>query len=145
MLTSHCFSVYIFNYTVCATSLVSETINCKKEIKMMQNSFSKVILLINILIGSSFLSAEESTSIWIDVRTPAEYQQSSIDGHPNIPHTSIMNEIEELVTDKGEAIYLYCQRGRRAGLAKAMLEKMGYTNVTNAGGIDEVKLNLISD
>ena len=36
-------------------------------------------------------------------------------------------------------IYLYCGSGGRAEMAKQRLELLGYTNVTNAGGLDEVR------
>jgi phage shock protein E len=41
---------------------------------------------------------------------------------------------------KDDEINLYCRSGRRAELAKEMLEAAGYTNVFNRGGIDEVRV-----
>ena len=65
---------------------------------------------------------KDTMDTWIDVRTPTEYQQSSITGHPNIPHTDITNQITHFVTDKDAPIYLQCGSGRRASLAKTALE-----------------------
>ncbi|MGK0298029.1 MAG: phage shock protein E [Gammaproteobacteria bacterium] len=82
---------------------------------------------------------KESMDTWIDVRTPMEYQQSSITGHSNISHTDITNNISQFVSDKDAPIFFYCGSGQRAGIAKTALEELGYTNVTNAGGIEEVR------
>jgi phage shock operon rhodanese PspE len=98
-----------------------------------------------ILTSCSSIITKTPTETWIDVRTPTEYQQSSITGHANIPHTEIANRIAVLVTDKDAPVYLYCGSGRRAGLAKIELEKMGFTNVTNAGGIAEVREKLSTE
>ena len=46
--------------------------------------------------------------------------------------------INEITTDKNAALRLYCQSGRRSGLAKQTLEKLGYVNVVNAGGVNLV-------
>lgn len=87
-------------------------------------------------------AASPADAIWIDVRTAEELQESSIPNHLNILHTEIGDKIAAVTTDKNAPIYLYCRSGRRAGIAKETLEQMGYTNVTNAGGIEDVKKQL---
>ena len=46
--------------------------------------------------------------------------------------------------NKDQKIILYCARGGRAGQAKEILSKLGYTNLENGGGILDVskRLNL---
>ena len=34
---------------------------------------------------------------------------------------------------------VYCRSGNRAGQAKALLEQAGFTHITNAGGITDVR------
>ena len=41
-------------------------------------------------------------------------------------------------TAKNAPVNLYCKSGRRAGVAKQMLEKLGYTRVTNHGGYQDL-------
>jgi phage shock protein E len=41
--------------------------------------------------------------------------------------------------DKNTEIRVYCRSGRRAGIALAALEEMGYTNATNVGGINDAR------
>lgn len=78
-------------------------------------------------------------SVWIDVRTKAEHQQSNIEGDPLIPHTEIVAGVSEQYPDKDTEINLYCRSGNRAGIAKSSLEKAGYTNVNNMGGIADAR------
>lgn len=79
------------------------------------------------------------TDVWIDVRSPMENMTSSISGHVNVPHERIAAMISELAPDKSSPVYLYCSTGRRAGLAKETLEGLGYSNVTNVGGLSDAR------
>ena len=113
---------------------------------MLQFSPTRIYVIAFLLLaGCASEVHEEPLDTWIDVRSESEYQQSSISGHANIPHTEIAARITELVNDKDTPIYLYCRSGRRAGLAKTALEEMGYTQVSNAGGIEDVRQRLGPD
>lgn len=83
--------------------------------------------------------------VWIDVRSVEEYGAGHIPGHPNIPHEDIAARIGEVTTDKNAPIRLYCRSGRRSGLAEESLKQLGYTNVSNAGGIEDVRQQLTAD
>ncbi len=78
-------------------------------------------------------------AVWIDVRTPEEHKKDHIAGDPLIPHENILTEVQKLLPNTGTEIHLYCRSGRRAGIAKAELEKAGYTKVSNAGGINAAR------
>lgn len=79
-------------------------------------------------------SAVKAKGIWIDVRTAEEYGEGRLQGAVNIPADQIAAKIAAASPDKDAPVNLYCKSGRRAGLAKQALEKMGYTKVTNHGG-----------
>lgn len=81
---------------------------------------------------SGFVSAKEA--VWIDVRTPNEFASGHLEQAINIPHATIAQKIASIVKDKSAAIHLYCRSGNRAGVAKRILDGLGYTNVTNEGG-----------
>lgn len=104
----------------------------------MRVSFSGKALLLLLTLAFTPLVAQ-AEPVWIDVRTQAEYQQDHIDGDPLIPHQKILAKVSERFPDKDTEIRLYCRSGNRAGQAKSVLEDAGYTHVTNAGGIDEVR------
>ena len=78
----------------------------------------------------------------VDVREKSEYANGHIEGSRNIPLSQI-SKTTSAIHDKDMPIYVYCQSGSRSRKAKAELEKMGYTNVKNIGGIDDYKGRLV--
>ena len=78
--------------------------------------------------------------IWLDVRSATEFESGHLPGARNVAFDKIGSLISEITTDKNTAITLYCKSGRRAGFAKQSLERLGYSNVVNAGGIKQVLL-----
>lgn len=69
----------------------------------------------------------------IDVRTMQEYQAGHIPGAINIPYDKINAAIEQMNLDKDREIITYCQSGRRANIAKSVLENAGFEHVFNGG------------
>lgn len=73
----------------------------------------------------------------IDVRTPAEFHDGFYPGAVNIPLATLgarMNELEP----KDKPIVLYCASGARSGQAARILKQAGFTDVTNAGGLEDM-------
>ncbi len=73
----------------------------------------------------------------VDVRTPAEFASGAYQGAINIP----LDQVEKRLADLGDRkrpIVLYCRSGHRAGQAKAILEKNGFSDVTNGGGLKDM-------
>jgi phage shock protein E len=99
-------------------------------------SMYKLITATLIFVFSGLVNAE---ALWVDVRSEQEYQQSHIAGDLHIPYQSIVTGMEKHSIEKNAAIKLYCRSGGRAGKAKRSLEAAGYTDVSNAGGIDDVR------
>jgi phage shock protein E len=93
-----------------------------------------------ILLFSSLLSSNES--IVIDVRSFEEVKTGIIQDAIHIEWTQIDKEITKIDLSKDQPIYLYCRSGNRSGKAAVILEKIGFTNVINAGGIDEAAKKL---
>ena len=76
--------------------------------------------------------------VWIDVRTPEEFNAGHLQGAVNVPHDQIASQIARISPDKKAPVNLYCRSGRRAEAALQELKKMGYTNVTNHGGYQDL-------
>ena len=97
------------------------------------------LLLLPLLALLVSLPAVAAEKVWIDVRTPEEYQSDHIDGDVNMPLQTL--KPEELATKYGKdtEIMLYRRSGNRAGQAKQQLEAAGFTKVTNAGSITDVR------
>lgn len=76
--------------------------------------------------------------VWIDVRSPEEFNEGHLQGAVNVPHDQIASQIARISPDKTAPVNLYCRSGRRAEAALQELKKMGYTNVTNHGGYEDL-------
>lgn len=73
-------------------------------------------------------------SVLLDVRDEDEYGSGHVPGSKNIPlHT--IDKISSVVTDKNTPLYVYCYSGARSRQAVAALQRMGYQQVKNIGGI----------
>ena len=73
----------------------------------------------------------------VDVRTPAEFKDGSYPGAINIPISLLpvrMNELEP----KDKPIVLFCASGARSGQGARLLKQAGFTDVVNAGGLDNM-------
>ncbi len=80
-------------------------------------------------------------AILLDVRSQGEWDERHLEGANHIPideFSSRMADISQLTSnDKSKPVVVYCKSGGRAGRAKKMLLKAGYTQVTNMGGISD--------
>jgi len=78
----------------------------------------------------------ESTAgaVLLDVRTPQEYREGYIPGSRNLPLQSI-GRAESVIKDKQTPLFVYCYSGSRSAQAVRALQRMGYANVKNLGGI----------
>lgn len=70
----------------------------------------------------------------VDVRSATEYQAGHFPGAVNIPVTEIAGRTAEL-GDKDGPIVVYCRSGHRSAAAKSLLDKAGFTNVTDGGAL----------
>ncbi len=73
----------------------------------------------------------------IDVRSPGEFRDGSYPGAVNIPLATLPARMMELAP-KDKPIVLYCASGARSGQAARILKQAGFTDVVNAGGLDDM-------
>lgn len=95
-----------------------------------------LVLALGLLAGCATLPEQ---IVWLDVRTDAEYAEDHIEGSEHIPHDVIGARIAELGLAKDAEIRVYCRSGKRAGIALATLQELGYSNVENVGGITDAR------
>jgi phage shock protein E len=97
-------------------------------------------------LNNTTLSSEELTEkiskgevYLIDVRSPSEYKGGYIKGASNIDVMSneFLNKVSKL--NKAKHVFVYCQSGMRSGSAASKLRNVGFTHVTNLGGIGSVR------
>ena len=77
-------------------------------------------------------------AVLIDVRTPSEFAEGHIEGSKNIPLQSI-HTAERTVADKSSPLFVYCLSGARSRSAVQALRNLGYSDVTDLGGIVHYK------
>lgn len=73
----------------------------------------------------------------VDVRTPAEFKDGAYPGAINIPLAILPARMHEL-EPRSAPIVLYCASGARSGQAMRFLKQNGFTEVINAGGLDDM-------
>ena len=69
----------------------------------------------------------------IDVRTPEEFRSGHIPGAINIDVQTLQQRLKDIPSDK--AVVLYCRSGNRSATAAGILQRAGYTDVFDMGGI----------
>lgn len=92
--------------------------------------------------GKERLSADKNI-VLIDVRTPEEYADAHIPNSRSLPLNQLNSGISKITSDKDSEIIVYCLSGARAASACSQLCAMGYTNVSNMGGIASWKYETV--
>lgn len=73
----------------------------------------------------------------IDVRTPEEYADGHLEGAQNINLQSSTFTAEIGALPKDASYVVYCRSGNRSADAVAQMKAAGFTNVVDAGGVQE--------
>jgi phage shock protein E len=71
----------------------------------------------------------------IDVRSEREFHATAIEHAVSVPLPQLAQRIGEIAADKATPLVLYCASGARSGIGCGVLKQLGYTHVTNAGGL----------
>ena len=77
-------------------------------------------------------------AVLLDVRTTQEYAYRRIPRSVNLPLQDL-SRISDLVPDPATPLFVYCFSGGRSSQAVKQLKSMGYTAVTNIGGISDYR------
>lgn len=78
---------------------------------------------------------ENKNYVIVDVRTPDEYKEGHIPNAINIPNETINETVYNKLKDKNQLILIYCRSGSRSRQAAYKMQKLGYTNLVDFGGI----------
>ena len=90
------------------------------------------------------LLENEKDSILLDVRTKGEHLNQRIPKSTLIPVNVLVNESAKKLPDKNAKIIVYCAQGSRSAKAVKILNKLGYTNIYNLGGLANWPYKIIS-
>jgi len=89
-----------------------------------------------LLLATAGLQAEP---IYIDVRTVEEFAADHIEGDLNLPLAELDAAALSARFGADAELVLYCRSGNRAGQAMEQLVAAGFSKVSNAGTIDDVR------
>lgn len=78
--------------------------------------------------------AQENGATLVDVREPHEFARGHVKGATNVP-LSDFDRASKKLKAKNAPVYVYCASGARSRNAARALQTMGFSDVTNIGGI----------
>lgn len=81
--------------------------------------------------------AVDSSTVVLDVRTPEEYAAGHLKGAKLLDLTSGEFEAALPSLDAAATYVVYCRSGNRSGQAVALMEKAGFTAVTDLGAMGD--------
>ncbi len=92
------------------------------------------------LTAEEFLARYTPEAVMIDVRTPEEFAQGHLKGalNINVQAPDFREQIQTLGLDPDRPVYLYCRSGRRSQRAAEILREMGFRQLYNIGGFEDL-------
>ncbi|MCO4762539.1 MAG: rhodanese-like domain-containing protein [Myxococcales bacterium] len=73
----------------------------------------------------------------LDVRTPAEYGMSHLEGAVNVPVGALKRRLAEVGPKDGQVL-LYCNSGAKSAKAATILKDAGYKDVVDGGAMSNL-------
>lgn len=88
---------------------------------------------------AALTALQRPETMLIDVRTAEEFAEGAIPGAIRIEPHEIGQRIGSVVSDKNTPVVLYCRTGRRSSGAQETLQSLGYSQVINGGGYEDLQ------
>ena len=107
--------------------------NIEKEVAIRYVSMDEIVQIMN----------KNKGYIILDVRTIEEYNEGHIPNAICIPNETIGEEVINKLPHKEQLILIYCRSGNRSKQAAQKLNKLGYKNLVEFGGIIDWKGEII--
>jgi rhodanese-related sulfurtransferase len=70
----------------------------------------------------------------LDVRTADEFSKGHVPGAVHIPYTELAERLDEVRSKPEKGVVVYCESGRRAGIAEGMLRQAGLDHIRHLEG-----------
>lgn len=77
----------------------------------------------------------DNSILLVDVREKDEYATGHITNAINLPLSKLDIIVENMLPNRNATIFVYCQSGMRSMRASEILDRLGYSNVYDIGGI----------
>jgi phage shock protein E len=88
--------------------------------------------------SAALKALQHTNTVLIDVRTEQEFAEGALPGATRIETENLAERIAAIAPDKDAPVVLYCRSGRRAEAAQDLLQELGYSQVINAGGYQDL-------
>ncbi len=88
--------------------------------------------------SAALKALQRTNTVLIDVRTEQEFAEGALPGATRIETANLAERIAAIAPDKDAPVVLYCRSGRRAAAAQDLLQELGYSQVINAGGYQDL-------
>ncbi|EXF45819.1 rhodanese domain-containing protein [Pseudomonas sp. BAY1663] len=88
--------------------------------------------------NAALQALQQPGSVLIDVRSAEEFAAGALPGANRIDPEQLAQRIGSLVPDKDTPVVVYCRSGRRSSAAQDLLQELGYRQVINAGGYEQL-------
>ena len=82
----------------------------------------------------AFVANPPANALILDVRTEGEYARGHVPNAVLVPHDELASRIAELGNEMEKPIVVYCESGKRAGMAGQTLLEAGFKNVLHLDG-----------
>lgn len=109
--------------------------------KKIVSLFAAIATAVTVMFGVTACAPENTdmstVTAVIDVRTPAEFAEGHLDGAINIDWQGATFADDIAQFDTAGTYVIYCRSGNRSGQAISAMTEMGFTDLTNAGSVDE--------
>lgn len=70
----------------------------------------------------------------LDVRTPEEFAAGHVENALNIPHDRLADRLAEIQKYASSPVVVYCESGKRAGMAAETLAQAGFSDLRHLTG-----------
>ena len=84
--------------------------------------------------ADELLSAPPADALVLDVRSAEEFASGHVPRAVNIPHSELATRLSELPESRNAPVIVYCESGKRAGMAADVLLDAGYGRVLHLAG-----------
>jgi rhodanese-related sulfurtransferase len=84
--------------------------------------------------AEELLSSPPTDAVLLDVRSAREFASGHVPHAVNISHDELAERLSEVGASKSDPVIVYCESGKRAGMAANVLLDAGYTDVWHLSG-----------
>ncbi|MNL52041.1 Thiosulfate sulfurtransferase PspE precursor [compost metagenome] len=99
----------------------------------------KKIMLLFLITFLEFTSFAYGKEVYLDVRTPKEYEEEHVPQAINIDVLNANFKTEVAKLNRDDDYKVYCRSGKRTAQAIAIMKDLDFKHMENLGGLEDAK------